>query len=101
MTNQWFSPAKIYAELQKDEQKTMRTATPEGNMVEAAKTQHKVIVTETGEAVLQPDVAKVSILYKSTKVRIFSCKSYWGKMGQFGITCIQVCPKICSRSSSW
>ena len=76
MTNQWFSPAKIYAELQKDEEKAMRTATPEGNMAEEAKAQHKVIVTETGDAVLPPDIAKVSILYKSTKVRPFTCKKF-------------------------
>eukprot|EP00112_Aurelia_sp_Birch-Aquarium-sp1_P016243 Seg3667.3 transcript_id=Seg3667.3/GoldUCD/mRNA.D3Y31 product="Interleukin-1 receptor-associated kinase 1-binding protein 1" protein_id=Seg3667.3/GoldUCD/D3Y31 len=74
MSNQWFSPAKIYAELHKDEQKAMRTATPEAKMVEEAKTQHKVIVTETGDAVLQPDVAKVSILYKSTKETVEAVK---------------------------
>ena len=69
MTNQWYSPAKIYGQLFKDN--TMNVP-PERNMNDEIKPSNKVSITESGEAVLVPDIAKVSITYKSVKVRVIN-----------------------------
>ena len=67
MTNKWYSPAKIYGQLYKDDA-VMRPESPGKNMTEEQKTSNKVSISENGEAVLAPDVAKVFISYKSVKV---------------------------------
>lgn len=65
MTNQWYSPAKIYGQLYKDE---MKTAPVDRDINEESKLPNKVSISENGEVVLLPDIAKVSISYKSIKV---------------------------------
>ena len=61
MTNQWYSPAKIYGQLYKEDAENV---SPERNIDNPK----RVSITESGEAVLTPDIARVSISYKSVKV---------------------------------
>ena len=65
MTNQWYNPAKVYGQLFKED---AANVSPERNTSENPKVPNKVSITESGEAVLKPDIARVSISYKSVKV---------------------------------
>ena len=65
MTNQWYSPAKVYGQLYKEDK---GNGIPEPITASDSKPSSKVSITESGEAVLVPDIARISISYKSVKV---------------------------------
>lgn len=71
MTNQWYSPANIYGQLYKEDLATMGPISPERNAINESKEANKICISENGETVLLPDIAKVSISYKSVKVSDF------------------------------
>jgi len=71
MTNQWYSPAKVYGQLYKEDK---GNGIPEPITASDSKPSSKVSITESGEAVLVPDIARISISYKSVKDTVDAAK---------------------------
>eukprot|EP00794_Sanderia_malayensis_P000410 gene410-1045_t len=82
MSNQWYDPARILAQLSPAEQPMtaiqnqgrQKTDIENRNVVADNSTLNTITVSESGEATLLPDIARVFITYKSIKETVDATK---------------------------